>query len=149
MFPTLRRPNVQRTPSPRRRSDHWDYLLEPLEAPWTAFSEAEFPSVDVQENENEFVAKADLPGMEPEDIDVSIRDNSLVVQGEKKYEEESGEGDYRCRERRYGSFYRLVPLASEVDEDNVKAKYKKGVLEVRIPKTSKSKSESKKIKIES
>jgi HSP20 family protein len=122
--------------------------MEPLRMPWTEnIREAEFPAVDIKETDNELTVNAELPGMNPDDIDVSIQDNHMILQGEKKFEEERGEGEYRCIERRYGSFYRVVPLPAEVDKENVKAKFKNGVLEVSVPKTTEAK--SKKVQIES
>ena len=148
MFPILRRPHWRQpatTPRTTRGARDW---LDPFETSWMEpFTEADFPSVDIKETDKEIIAKAELPGMNPDDIDVSIRNNHLVLQGEKKHEEEGEEGEYRFFERRYGSFSRLLPLPSEVDEDNVKAKYKKGVLEVKIPKATQS--TSKKVEIES
>mgnify|MGYP006278765505 CR=1 FL=1 len=148
MFPALRRPLLRRTSAPTTTVRDFTDWLDPLERRWMEpLSEPEFPSVDIKETDKEVIAKAELPGMKPEDIDVSIRDSHLVLQGEKKHEEESGEGEYRFFERRYGSFSRLLPLPSEVDKDNVKAKYTDGVLEVRVPKSAQS--ASKKVEIES
>ena len=76
----------------------------------------------------------------------SIRGNQLVLQGEKKSEEERGEGEYRHVERRYGSFSRSMPLPAEVDEDRVKAMLKQGVLEVTVPKSTGAR--GKKVEIE-
>ena len=92
------------------------------------------PSIDVSERDGEIVVSAEVPGIDPKDIDISIDDNNLVISGEKKQEqEEQGKNYYRV-ERSYGSFRRSFSLPSNADVDNIKASSRDGVLSVHIPK---------------
>jgi len=117
--------------------------LRPFEARSGVFS----PSIDIVENDKDIRISAELPGMEEKDIDVSLSRDSLTIKGEKKEEkEDKGKGYYRM-ERSYGSFSRTLPLPSEIDQDKVKATFKKGVLTVTLPKTEKAIKETKKIDI--
>jgi HSP20 family protein len=92
------------------------------------------PAMDLVETDDDFVLRADLPGMSESDINLSLDDNVLTVSGERKAEhEERGEGFYRV-ERSTGSFSRSLTLPEGVDGDAITARFDKGVLEVRIPK---------------
>jgi len=95
------------------------------------------PAVDVFEKEDRFVVKAELPGMKEEDIDVSVVGDTLFIRGEKKTEIKE-EDYYRC-ERSYGSFYRSIPLPSNVDANKIEASFDGGVLEVALSKSAKIK----------
>lgn len=93
------------------------------------------PSVDVSETAKEVIVKAELPGMDPKEIEVSVRGDILTLGGERKQEkEEKGENFHRV-ERSYGSFSRSVQLPAEVDAAKVDATYKDGVLKITMPKT--------------
>lgn len=92
------------------------------------------PSVDVKETDKEVIVKADLPGIKKEDIEVSIDKDQLVIKGERKMEKEEKEKDYVRVERSYGSFYRSFNIGVPVKEDEIKADYKNGVLEINLPK---------------
>jgi HSP20 family protein len=97
------------------------------------------PAVDVFEKEDRFVVKAELPGMKEEDIDVSVIGDTLSIKGEKKTETEiKDENYYRC-ERSYGSFYRSIPIPSNVDANKIEASFEDGILEVALPKSAKVK----------
>jgi len=97
------------------------------------------PAVDVREDEKGVIVKAELPGMEEKDIEVSLALNSLTIKGEKKEEkEESGKG-YVHREACYGSFRRTIPLPEGLNQEKVEAAFKKGVLTVTIPRLEESK----------
>jgi HSP20 family protein len=97
------------------------------------------PAVDVFEKEDKFVVKAELPGMKEEDIDVSVIGDTLSIKGEKKTETEiKDENYYRC-ERSYGSFYRSIPIPSNVDANKIEASFEDGILEVALPKSAKVK----------
>jgi HSP20 family protein len=85
--------------------------------------------------------------MDEQDIDVSLSRNSLTIKGEKKEEKEDKGKDYYHMERSYGSFSRIIPLPVEVDEASIKASFKKGVLTIRLPKTTKAVEEIKKISV--
>ena len=106
------------------------------------------PSLDVFEEKDELVVKADLPGMSKEEIEVTVTGSVVTIKGEKKKEEEVKEKDYYRRERSYGSFVRSVELPCEVKSEQIKANFKDGVLEVRMPKTEEAKKKSVAIKID-
>jgi HSP20 family protein len=106
------------------------------------------PSVDVYEEKDSVVVKAELPGMKKEDIEVTLAGDTLTIKGEKKDDKEIKEDDYYRRERSYGSFLRSVALPSEVKGDQIKANFKDGVLEIRLPKTEEAKKKSIAVKID-
>jgi HSP20 family protein len=106
------------------------------------------PALDVYEEKDEIVVKAELPGMTKEEIQINLTGDVLTIKGEKKKEEEIKREDYRYQERSYGSFLRSVELPCEVKPDQVKAAFKDGVLEVRMPKTEEAKTRSVTVKID-
>ena len=106
------------------------------------------PVVDVFEEKDDIVVKAELPGMERDNIEVNLTDHTLTIKGEKKKEEEIKKENYYRAERSYGSFYRSVDLPKEVQSDKVKAAFKNGILEVRMPKTEEAKSKEVKVKVD-
>lgn len=95
-----------------------------------------YPSVDVYEEKDTIVVKAELPGMERDDIDIRLMDNAIIISGEKKSEEKVERKDYFRMERSEGSFSRTLNLPNGIDADHAKASFKDGILEVRIPKTT-------------
>ena len=105
------------------------------------------PHVDVSETDKEIKVSAELPGMDEKDIDVSLTRDTLTIKGEKKEEKEDKGKDYYKMERSYGTFTRSIPLPAEVDTDKVQATFKKGVLEITLPKSAKAIQETKKIPI--
>jgi len=117
-------------------------LFEPVSTDdWAR--ESEFfgwaPAVDVYENNDSVVVKAELPGMKKEDIEISLHQGSLIISGERKSESDSGNGDSSRSERFFGRFQRALELPRPVDPNNVKASYKDGILTVTLPKTEESK----------
>ena len=105
------------------------------------------PRLDISETDKEVTISAELPGLEPEDINISLEGNALTISGEKHAEkEEKGKRYYRL-ERSYGSFHRSIPLPEEVDEDKIDATFKRGVLKVKLPKTQAAQQKSKHITI--
>ena len=100
---------------------------------------AYMPAVDISENDKEFLLKAWLPGMEQKDIDVSLEENRLTIKGEKKEEKEEKGENYIRKEISSGSFYRAFNLTVPVKEDEIKASYKNGILELVLPKEEKAK----------
>jgi HSP20 family protein len=118
--------------------------IEPL---WTHRLGAFSPHVDVTESEKEIKVAAELPGIDEKDIDLSVTKDTLTIKGEKKEEKEDNGKDYYRMERSYGSFYRTIPLPTEVETDKISASYKKGILKIRIPKSAKALEEKKKISI--
>ncbi len=125
-------------------------LLGPSWLPRLRFPEMEeiAPVVDIYEEGDDVVVKAELPGIKKEDVDVSLTDNTITISGEKKKEEKVEKKNYYRLERSYGSFTRTFRLPAEVQSDKAKAKYKDGVLEIRIPKTEEAKKREKKVKVE-
>lgn len=105
------------------------------------------PPLEVYEKEDEYVVRAELPGMKKEDIDISLIGDTLTIKGERKAEEEVKSEDYYLCERCYGSFERSVTLPAEVDTAKVEAKYEKGILEVRLPKVPEAKPKKLEIKV--
>jgi len=106
------------------------------------------PALDVFEDKDDVVVKAELPGIDKEHIEVNLTDNLLTIKGEKKKEEEVKEENYYRCERSYGSFTRSVELPKAVHTDKVKASFKNGILEVRVPKTEEAKAKAIKVKVE-
>ena len=104
------------------------------------------PSIDVSESDEVIVVKAEVPGVSPEDIDISLDDNNLIISGEKKQESEEKERNYYRVERSYGSFRRSIALPSAADVDSIKASSKDGILSIVIPKSDERK--NRKIEIE-
>jgi len=107
----------------------------------------DLPSVDMYEEGNELVVKADLPGIRKEDLDVYLSGNILTVSGETKSEEKVEKGDYYRFERRKGSFSRRFELPYEVDTEKMKAHLENGVLEIRLSKAHEGESMTKQIRI--
>jgi HSP20 family protein len=110
--------------------------------------EIKAPVVDIFEEKDEIVVKAELPGMSKEDVAVNLTDHTLTIKGEKKREEEVKEENYYRSERSYGSFLRTLELPRDIQPDKVKASFKNGVLEVRMPKTEEAKTKEIKVKVE-
>ena len=92
------------------------------------------PQVDVEETDKEILVKADLPGVEPKDVEVSVAEGSLILKGEKKAEKEEKKKNYYRMERYQGSFYRAIPLPPGTDPDKIGATSSKGVVTITIPK---------------
>jgi HSP20 family protein len=103
------------------------------------------PRVDVIDGKKEITVKAEIPGVEAKDIDVSLNRNMLTIKGEKKLEKEEKDEKYHRIERSCGSFTRTVDLPAEVDADAIDASYKKGILTIVLKKTKEA--ESKKIAV--
>lgn len=100
---------------------------EPASRPWS-------PAVDIFENENELVLKADVPDVDPKEVGIQIENGTLTLKGERKFEEHRNGKAYHRIERGYGSFVRAFTLPDTVDPEKVKADYKNGVLTVTLPK---------------
>jgi len=105
------------------------------------------PSVDISEGKKDIIVKAEIPGVEANDIDISLNGKLLTIKGEKKQEKEEKDENYHRMERSYGYFNRTIELPAEVDPEKVEASYKKGVLKIELKKTRES--ETKKIEIKS
>ncbi|HXX34118.1 MAG TPA: Hsp20/alpha crystallin family protein [Thermodesulfobacteriota bacterium] len=131
----------------RQMDRFWDSFLQ---GGLTRRGEEEewLPSLDVAETKNELVVKAEVPGMDAKDIDISLSNGMLTIKGEKKQEREEREADYHLVERSYGSFTRFVQLPSEVQSDKISASYKNGILKITLPKSEEAEKKEIKIKVE-
>jgi HSP20 family protein len=96
-------------------------------------------AVDVVENKDSFIIKASVPGINPDDLDISYADDTLTIKGEIKSENELKENQYHIRERRYGSFSRSISLPAKIKADAIEASYQNGVLSLRLPKSEEEK----------
>src|ERR1700737_2442556 len=105
------------------------------------------PLVDIYEDEHNITLKIEVPGIDEKDIDVRIENNTLTVHGERKFEKEEKEENYRRVERQYGSFTRTFNLPSTVDHENVQADYDKGVLKVKLAKKAEAKPKQIKVNV--
>jgi HSP20 family protein len=106
------------------------------------------PAVDVAETKNEVVVNVEIPGMNPKEFDISLKERTLTVKGEKKQEIVEEEENYHLTERRYGTFARSILLPKEVESDKIHASYKDGILKITLPKSEEAKKEKIKIKVE-
>jgi len=130
-------------PSGWARPFHWP---RPSWGELSAPFEGKTPKFYVIERDNEIVVKAELPGVDKKDLDISLTKNSVTIQGSTCHEEKEEKGDlYRCEISR-GSYSRTLTLPAEVNEDKAKAKFKDGILELTLPKVEKAKRRS--IKVE-
>lgn len=137
-------------------ADGWRQLCERTEGALTAFSPGKHPdtkdtvaekrvrwgllNADLVDESSQLLVNLEVPGLSPEDLEVTVQGDVLTVTGDKKYAGERTEGHYHIMERAYGRFERRFQLPSEVDEDKVNACYKNGVLSLVLPKLSPKKS---------
>ena len=152
-------PRGERRPSQSELGDPFEALHRSMNQVLDSFRrDFDFPSpgsweppaavkVDVSETADEVQVAVELPGMDAKNVELSFHGNTLVIKGEKKEEKETKEKDFHVRERRFGSFHRMIPLPAGVDGDKATAEYDKGVLHVTIPKTAESKQQRRKIEI--
>ena len=113
---------------------------------WPELRQDYWPAIDVDENENEIVINAEVPGCKADDIDISVNGNILTISGEKKQEQEQKEKNSYYVERSYGSFRRDISLPTEIEPDKIDAGCKDGVLTVKLPKNESSKAVKIKVK---
>jgi HSP20 family protein len=105
------------------------------------------PAVDIMETEHELVVKADLPDIDPKDLDIRVENNILTIRGERKFEKQVNDGNYLRVERAYGSFARSFSLANTVNTEAIKAEYQNGVLTLHIPKREEAKPKQIKVNV--
>ena len=113
-----------------------------LEGRLPSLFESRMPSVDVADRAKDIIVTAEIPGIDEDDLEVSVTDRTLTIKGESSHEEEKEEGDMHRREIRRGSFFRTLTLPVDVDGSKAKAKCKDGMLELRLPKASGAKKHS-------
>ncbi|HKN76275.1 MAG TPA: Hsp20/alpha crystallin family protein [Candidatus Acidoferrum sp.] len=105
------------------------------------------PAVDIYETEQELVVKADLPEVDPKDLDIRVENNLLTIRGERKFEKKVNEENYLRVERAYGSFSRSFSLANTVNSEAIKADYQNGVLTLTVPKREEAKPKQIKVNV--
>jgi HSP20 family protein len=105
------------------------------------------PSLDVSETKTDIIVKAEVPGMDPKDIDISLSNEVLTIKGERKQEREEKDENYHFVERSFGSFARSVRLPNEVKGEKISASYRDGILKVVLPKSEEAKKKEIKIKV--
>ena len=105
------------------------------------------PNVEIKERDKSYTVCAEVPGMKESDINVTFRDNNLILEGERKSESKEEKEGYYTSEFSYGSFYRSIPMEEEVNADSVKASYKDGILTVEMDKVKPSNHKAKKIPV--
>jgi HSP20 family protein len=105
------------------------------------------PPVDVYEDEHHVTLSIEVPGIEEKDIDVRVENNVLTVHGERKFEKEQKEENFRRVERQYGSFTRSFTLPNTVDNDNIQASYSKGILKIQLAKRAEAKPKQIKVNV--
>jgi len=97
------------------------------------------PVVDVLDDKDKLIVKAEVPGFKREDLDVAVHENTLIISGERKSEEERKDGEFYRSERFYGRFHRSIPLPYAVDTDKIQAQYRDGILNITLPKAEHAK----------
>ncbi|MBW2020913.1 MAG: Hsp20/alpha crystallin family protein [Deltaproteobacteria bacterium] len=142
-------PILRRTESLiRPERDFFDRFFEDFGLPSLFPEEREWvPAFDVSETDKELIVRAELPGMDKKDINITLSDGILTIKGDKKHEKKEENENYHCIERHYGAFSRTMRLPCEVKADKVDATYKDGVLRITLPKSETAK--PKKIEIKS
>jgi HSP20 family protein len=132
-----------------RMRDEFNQALTPFWSgrPWSTYMDRWIPSVDVKESATQIVVSAEIPGVNPEDVDVTVSDASVVIRGEVKQETSESDHGYQRQERRYGSFQRTIPLPAEVKHDQTSINYHNGILTLTMPKADPGKSRTTRLKI--
>ncbi len=115
----------------------WARIFEPLDAPAEASGWA--PAMDVIEQEDQILLRAELPGLAEEDVEITLEDGKLTLKGEKKLEHDTSDGHYRRIESRYGSFLRVFTLPTGVDQEQIDAQFRNGVMVISLPKAEQAK----------
>ena len=110
-----------------------------VDSVWSGRKESWLPAVDVYDNKDAVVLKAELAGMDPDDIQIEVDDNVLTIKGERKFEEKVDEERYYRVERRFGSFQRSLALPQGVKPEDISAGYEDGILTVTVPKVEEEK----------
>jgi len=106
------------------------------------------PAIELYETDTDVVFRAEMPGIDPKHVDVTVSEDTLIIKGESKAEQEQKGRSYYRREMRYGMFERSVSLPTSVQSDQAKASFKNGVLEVRVPKAERARAKTVKVEVE-
>jgi HSP20 family protein len=107
------------------------------------------PAVEVFETDNEVVVKAELPGIDPKNVEVNVTSEGLTIKGEAKTDHEEKRRNYYRRELRYGAFQRTIALPTEVKGEDARATFRHGILEVKVPKAERVRPKTVKVEVES
>jgi len=143
----------RRNPAMRDLMDRWfDEMWDPM----SFFDDdnrsvkifSGMPRIDVSETDNEFIVEADIPGFNPDNMDVQINGNILSIRGKTEHEKEDKDKKYYRRERSYGEFYREIPLPTGLDPDKAESVFKNGTLKISIPKNGQKDSRKLKIRLD-
>ncbi len=153
LIPWKRRGESRSVPGPWLFRREFDDLIERVFGDEPMFWRGKFgriftPAVDISENEKEVVITAEIPGIEKQDLDVSLTGDTLTIKGEKKAEHEENSDNFHRVERSYDSFSRSFSLPCEVQQDKVEASFKNGILTLKLPKTENGRSNSVKIPLQ-
>jgi HSP20 family protein len=127
----------------RLLDDFFGINLLPVRQGWSGFA----PAIDVTETPEAIVVKAEIPGMDPKDVDVKLTGNTLVLRGEKRQEKEEKERNVLRVERTYGAFTRTLALPDDVDPEKVQASARNGVLTIEIAKSERSRPKQIQVKV--
>ena len=156
LLPAVSRPSLRENDHPfyslqHRMNSLFDDFFSGLDIAPRGFSSRSFggfiPSVDVKESDKDFTIRAELPGVEEKDIEVTLTNDAVTIKGEKKEEKEDKGKNYYYMERSYGSFNRVIPLAVETEANKAQASFKNGVLNITIPKSASAKAKGTKVPI--
>jgi HSP20 family protein len=132
----------------RREIDRlWEDIFGPSRRIFEPLAETWEPAIDVAETAEKITVKAEVPGIEPKDIDISLVGDTLTIKGEKKAEREEKGESYHLVERSYGSFMRSIRMPAPVDPDKIEAHYKNGVLTIICPKKEEVKPKAIEVKV--
>jgi HSP20 family protein len=124
--------------------DLFDSFFRGLDRPFAGYKA--WPAIDIAEEDDRIIVRAEVPGCKAEDVDISVYGNKLTISGEKKLMDEKKEKGYYHIESTYGSFRRELALPTEVDQDKIEAECKNGVLSITLPKAAKAKAIKVKVK---
>ena len=106
------------------------------------------PSLDISEGRKAYTLRVEVPGIEAGDVTLEVEDDTLRIRGEKRQEREEGDEDYHCVERSYGRFERVLSLPEDADPDGIDAKFKNGILKVRIQKRAPAEKRGRSVEIQ-
>lgn len=148
-------PGTSLAPLQAELNSLFDRFFERFESPMLASGFSIFPDamagprLDMKETDKEIEINLDLPGLDENDVDVTLTGDVLTIRGERRHENERKDGGYFIHERSFGSFYRTIPLPPGLETDKAKASFKRGVLNLSVPKTADAKRLTRRIEVKS
>lgn len=116
-----------------------EWLLDSFGEPTPGFTSRVFPSLNLTEDKDNYYLRAELPGVKPEELDISVVEDQVAIRGERKIPLEKKEFNYHRRERQEGAFRRSISLPMEIDANRVNAELKQGILKITLPKHERAK----------